>query len=287
MKKVLFTHIYNEEYLLPFWIKQHRDLFDHLVVVDRFSTDNSRDIIGDMWPGAEIHTSAYPQFDGLKTDYEMIQHEVRFEGCWKLILNATEFVASDQLDRCIIKTEESGRLGLLFQGAVMIDTEPDIQPSCEKKLTEQKYSGVYEADFDYKAFGEPVYMRLSNRSRLLHRAYYGCYGPGRHQTALPATKDIPRYELSLWWYAFSPMNPQNIARKVQIGQAIPTEDVQRGWGAAHLAKADEIHARHASLLPFARDLRSFLQSPKPTLGPAADMKDAKGIIPYLRQKWTS
>ena len=52
MKKVLLTHIFNEEYLLPFWIKQHRELFDHLVVVDRFSTDRSREIIGDMWPGA-------------------------------------------------------------------------------------------------------------------------------------------------------------------------------------------------------------------------------------------
>jgi len=37
---ILFSHIYNEEYLLPFWLKHHKKIFDHGVIIDNFSTDN-------------------------------------------------------------------------------------------------------------------------------------------------------------------------------------------------------------------------------------------------------
>ena len=32
----LFSHIYNEEYLLPFWLNHHKNIFDHGVIIDNF-----------------------------------------------------------------------------------------------------------------------------------------------------------------------------------------------------------------------------------------------------------
>ena len=187
MKKVLLTHIYNEAYLLEFWLKLHRNLFDHLVVIDRFSTDRSREVIGDLWPGAEIHTSTDREFDALKCDYEMIRHETRFEGDWKMVLNATEFIANS--DHRSLRLSEAERDGSAWACAAMAPswwTQKPETPARASRLTwtKQKFHGFYERDFDYQAFGKPEFLRRPNRSRLLHRAFHGCYGPGRHDTLL-------------------------------------------------------------------------------------------------------
>ena len=45
MKLTVISGIYNEEYLLPFWLEHHRKIFDHGVIVDWHSTDRSLEII--------------------------------------------------------------------------------------------------------------------------------------------------------------------------------------------------------------------------------------------------
>ena len=49
-KVMLITHFYNEEFLLPYWIRHHASMFDHAVLIDYGSTDNSRQIIQDLAP---------------------------------------------------------------------------------------------------------------------------------------------------------------------------------------------------------------------------------------------
>ena len=52
---ILFSHIYNEEYLLPYWLNHHKKIFNHGVIIDNFSTDKSVDIIKSIVPDWEIH----------------------------------------------------------------------------------------------------------------------------------------------------------------------------------------------------------------------------------------
>lgn len=33
-KITVLMHIYNEEYLLPFWLNHHKNIFDHGVIVN-------------------------------------------------------------------------------------------------------------------------------------------------------------------------------------------------------------------------------------------------------------
>jgi hypothetical protein len=30
----VISHIFNEEYLLPFWLEHHRTIFDHGIIID-------------------------------------------------------------------------------------------------------------------------------------------------------------------------------------------------------------------------------------------------------------
>ena len=33
--RVVVSHFFNEAYLLPWWLRHHRDVFDHGVLIDR------------------------------------------------------------------------------------------------------------------------------------------------------------------------------------------------------------------------------------------------------------
>lgn len=49
-KTYLFAHIKNEEDLLPQWLNHHKNMFDHGVIIDYGSTDNSINIIKEICP---------------------------------------------------------------------------------------------------------------------------------------------------------------------------------------------------------------------------------------------
>ena len=44
-KLTIIGTFYNEEYLLPYWLKHHTRLFDHGILINWGSTDNSVEII--------------------------------------------------------------------------------------------------------------------------------------------------------------------------------------------------------------------------------------------------
>lgn len=48
--RTVLCHFYNEEYLLPWWLKHHRSMFDHGALIDHGSTDNSLDICRQLVP---------------------------------------------------------------------------------------------------------------------------------------------------------------------------------------------------------------------------------------------
>ncbi|MEW9106591.1 glycosyltransferase family 2 protein, partial [Paenibacillus sp.] len=48
--RILISHFYNEEYLLPWWLKHHAPLFDHGILINRGSTDRSVDICKQLVP---------------------------------------------------------------------------------------------------------------------------------------------------------------------------------------------------------------------------------------------
>src|SRR6516164_5807036 len=54
MPLTLISHFWNEEFLLPYWLRHHLPLFDHGVLIDYTSTDRSVEIIHELAPHWEV-----------------------------------------------------------------------------------------------------------------------------------------------------------------------------------------------------------------------------------------
>ncbi len=50
MYKTIISHFYNEEYLLPWWLEHHKKYFNHGIMINYASTDNSVSIIKQICP---------------------------------------------------------------------------------------------------------------------------------------------------------------------------------------------------------------------------------------------
>ena len=71
MKPTLVSHFYNEDYLMPWWLEHHKDMFDHGIMIDYSSTDNSVDIIKEICPHWEIRQSRNQFFGAREIDAEV------------------------------------------------------------------------------------------------------------------------------------------------------------------------------------------------------------------------
>ena len=95
MKTTCFTNIYNEEYLLPFWLSHHKDMFDEIIIVDYRSTDASVEICKKICPKCQIITTRNDFFGAREIDSEFMDLEQKVEGI-KIVLNITEFLFSEK-----------------------------------------------------------------------------------------------------------------------------------------------------------------------------------------------
>ena len=98
----VISHIYNEEYLLPYWLEHHSNFFKNGIIIDYMSTDNSLDIIRKKCPHWKIITTKNiidnkPNFEASKIDNEVQEIEKTING-YKICLNTTEFLFFD-IDR--------------------------------------------------------------------------------------------------------------------------------------------------------------------------------------------
>ena len=121
MKKTLISHFYNEAYLLPWWLKHHKEYFDHGIMIDYHSTDNSRKIIERICPTWEIITTRNERFEAVSVDAEVMDIESSVES-WKITLNTTEFLVSTKKDWNNKSVFESHRQ-IMIPCHVMVDTE--------------------------------------------------------------------------------------------------------------------------------------------------------------------
>jgi hypothetical protein len=85
----LITHIYNEEFLLPFWISHHIKKFDDVIVIDFASTDSSRKIIRDLAPNWIVVESPLETFDAEELDKFITNVERKISGP-RIVLTITE-----------------------------------------------------------------------------------------------------------------------------------------------------------------------------------------------------
>jgi hypothetical protein len=218
MKTTLITHIFNEEYLLPFWLEHHKPMFDDLFVIDYRSTDKSRDICQSIWPGCKIITTRNAYFDCIQIDREVMDIENSIDGI-KMVLNTTEFLFSDTPIKNLFVENHAYKVKI---------TTPYSEKNYEIKTTHELIKNLLNEDIN---------CIFDRAHRVLHNYSNGKYAVGRHGSYHPSSELT---NVHLVWMGFYPMNEKLLARKLQIQQNIPQHDKDNKAGFQHLFSRDQI-----------------------------------------------
>lgn len=249
--RTIISHFYNESYLLPWWLKHHLELFDHGILIDYASTDDSADIIRTLAPHWQLVQSRNSEFDAVMCDFEVMQYEMQCEG-WKMVLNTTEFLCvHDAMTLKQIEDElvERELNGAWFMGALMGDAEPEQIPDPNLPLVEQKRHGVLDIDVP-----SSEHQCFFARQRLYHRRPMGEYLSARQATYMDKIGFIDK-EIGLSrWFGFSPWQEAFKQRKLQIKTLMTKRDLEGRGTEYHNAQLDDLESRRSYLLPFCTEL---------------------------------
>jgi hypothetical protein len=251
-KVTLISNVWNEEYLLPWWLKWNKRIFDHGIIMDYESTDRSVEIIKDICPTWEIVTPTNPHNFSIPNNEENFkQIEKRVDG-WKCVLNTTEFLFHYNLKEYIENFEKKypTKVGFTLCPISMIDPNPDYNEKLgySNSLISQKFHGFFEEDFRHNAiyreednFNAPLIPESYpfRGSRILHKAEWGKYTTGRHGTNLD---DIfyNSDDIFMLWYGFGPRTNEIVSRKAAIRDRVPFDDQKEMRSFHHLWTKDAI-----------------------------------------------
>jgi hypothetical protein len=218
----LITHIYNEEYLLPFWLEHHKNMFDDIIIIDYNSTDNSIDICKTICPNCKILKTKNEKFDASDVDKEIMEIENNINGI-KMVLNTTEFLFCEKPINNLFNSKESS-FSIKSFASYSINTYENIESY--KDLI----SSLLNDDVKY-------HLDKDRGTRTLHNFRNGNYGVGRHATNNNSSETD---EFHIIWLGYFPMNQKTIKRKLQIKNNIPDSNKELGLGRQHFLREDEI-----------------------------------------------
>ena len=198
------TNIYNEEYLLPFWLNHHKHIFDNIIIVDHHSTDNSLKICRDIIPGCTIITHPSKEFASKEHDIFLMNLEKVIKGI-KIILNTTEFLFCNKSIKEIFNSNKNKMFGAVCYSPYSLK---EYYPKNNYELL----SNLKNTDIKY---------HKDRWHRFIHNYPTGNYVIGRHHTYHNYEESKDMYII---WFGFYPLNNKLLARKLQVKNNIPQSD---------------------------------------------------------------
>jgi hypothetical protein len=216
-RTTVIIHVFNEEYLLPFWLNHHKDIFDQGILIDYRSTDKTVDICKKICPHWTIVTSRNKDFSAGNVDLEVMDIESQIKGI-KMVLNVTEFVVFETPLKELFKDHLENPMAY----SITVNTPYSL---CE-------YSPESHQDCFKNLLNTDILFHQDRLTRFVHNFKHGSYKwQGRHYTNHPSTLSTSSHIL---WFGFYPLNEELLKRKLQIKQNIPESDRMIGAGFQHL-----------------------------------------------------
>ncbi len=209
MTSTIVTHVYNEEFLLDSWIRHHRDVFDHGIVVDFNSTDQSMDVVKELAPHWTIVQSPLLEFSAEPLDRLIESIERELSGT-RMTLTVTEFLLGNPRELL------SEQLIVPSIDLINMPFDPPFNP--DLPWHEQRVHGIH-----YKSTSK---FRSNLRGRSIHKINVN-YPVGRHfDGSIGGSMLIYRVAGCL-------VNEKMIERRLQIQSKIPVSDVLKNYGVQH------------------------------------------------------
>lgn len=235
---LLIAHFYNEEYLLPFWLNHHKNIFTHGILIDSHSTDKSLEIIKRTVPTWEIIKSPVEKFNSEIMEELIMEIESKYENEKKIVLNISEFliIKNPKKFQQLLNKE---RFSYWIQASMMVDQDPSSTNI--NNLLDQKPHGFWHTDINvHNMRSKYPFANTIYRERLIHNYSNGQYLPGRHRTLIEKSRKMSKKIAYIRWYNFSPWNKEFINRKLSFAKTLSENDILKNHGKQHLSKLDEL-----------------------------------------------
>lgn len=221
IQTTLLTNVFNEEYLLPFWLHHHKDMFDNIIIIDYRSTDKSMEICRKICPNCKIITTRNSHFDAHDIDSEFMDLENGIEGV-KVVLNTTEFLFCEKPIKEIFAN---------------LEQPISYEILCDSPYSKENYNVNNNYELFYNLLNDDIVWHNDRRTRQVHTFPNGNYTVGRHETRNPC---IRTRDMHIIWLGYYPMNEKLMNRKIQIQQNISERDKQWGLGFHHFFSEEKI-----------------------------------------------
>jgi hypothetical protein len=222
-KTTLISHVFNEEYLLPFWLTHHKPLFDEIIIVDYNSTDKSIEICKSICPNCIIKKTRNCNFSADDVDNEIMDIENDIDGI-KIVLNTTEFIFSEIPIKDLFINNNT-----ISYSVNQLSAYSNNINICNNPSYSEYFKNLLNDDCVY---------HYDRGVRQLHNYPNGNYTIGRHTTQNP--HNVVTNKAHIIWLGFYPINDNLMKRKLQIQQHIPQSDRIKGWGFQHLWDTQKI-----------------------------------------------
>lgn len=254
---------YNEEFLLPFWLKHHREIFDVGILINWHSTDNSVDICKELVPDWKIITPKEKQFSTVNGDVESTKAEIMLgKGMWKCTLNVTEFFLCPNV-HTMTQIAQDNKCNVIYpeRVAALVD-RPDYvgyEIDSDKSLILQCSNGIIVPRI---VRGERsvnilphVYDGLAvknNREwtcvhhRIMHNQEHGRYTKGFHRSKLNKKDRLIASQYYIVWFLYAPWTYVR-HRIYQWKGRKPKSDLEENWGTHHFRSPEEVDKRFEDL----------------------------------------
>jgi len=231
----VISHIYNEEYLLPFWLEYHSTIFDYGIIIDYCSTDDSIKIINKFCPNWKIiktrnvNADGTPNFDAHLIDTEVMDLEKTIEG-FKICMCATEFIVFEkETKEDLINSLVEGNVYNIFSYSMC-----------------NKIDGFYPKN-TIEFFENMTHLggHLNRGYRYLHSEKFLNYGVGRHSYhGISHDKTVATNQIYMLHMRDYPWNKEMVKRRFQIQKNIPESDKRAGLGYHHITSVEKIFSDH-------------------------------------------
>jgi hypothetical protein len=243
----LIAHIWNESFFLPYFIRHYLPIVDRALIFDYDSVDGSRDVIKQMAPDWKVRPSKNRLFGAGILQPEITAAEMEFDG-WKLVMNVTEYLIHEDL-RGLLHSLGDEPAAFWATDMVMVDHPQHVPlPVTDAPLFTQRWHGFHTAD--------------NFRGRMIHNHEHGQFEDGgRHKSGL-ADKSLPRHDLFVAWFLWSPLR-RTWHRRLAIDTMLIAEE--RYPGGAPAATGVDVKLGYRRFVARSHDLWSAYPSYRATI----------------------
>lgn len=235
---ILITHFFNEEGLLPQWIRHHAPLFNCAVLIDYDSTDKSRDIIRREAPDSwNVVMSQNRDFGAVGTDVEVSGYENSFDNNhWRLALTTTEFLFATGIRRKENRIFDNAR-AIRVPSLTVVDREDSTKNDKSQALVRQKNAFYFQDGASGILTDEEERYVNNHYNRFMHtiRDFRNPYHVGRHEFKHEST----HRNMHILKCMYGPF-PEFYSRKLQIRARMSESDKQFNFGHQHLIEYDQL-----------------------------------------------